>query len=72
MAREDGVGDKQLVAYMVPGQGQKIADNQLRGFLRQTLPDYMVPVAFITLEALPRTPNGKLDRFACPLLICPR
>ena len=54
-------GDKWLVAYVVPGEAQ--ADD-LRRFLRQQLPDYMIPSTFVPLDALPLTPSGKVDRHA--------
>ncbi len=56
-----------LVAYVVPAFDVTAVDvTALRGFLRQTLPDHMVPSAFVTLRALPRHLNGKLDRRALP------
>ncbi|MGO4781611.1 hypothetical protein AB4084_39605, partial [Lysobacter sp. 2RAB21] len=64
-AREDGTGDKRLVAYYVAGE-QPQDSNALRAHLQQSLPDYMVPVAYVALERLPLTPNGKLDRRALP------
>ena len=66
IVREDIPGDKRLVAYVIPAQ-QTVSTNELHRFLKQKLPDYMVPVAFVMLEAMPLTPNGKLDRHALPL-----
>jgi amino acid adenylation domain-containing protein/thioester reductase-like protein len=65
IARVDQPGNKQLVAYIVPNDQSQI-QNQLRGFLKQKLPDYMVPSFFVMLEELPLTPNGKVDRHALP------
>jgi acyl carrier protein len=66
VAREDGAAGKQLVAYLVPHPGSVPAADELRGFLREKLPDYMIPAAFVTLEAFPLTANGKIDRRALP------
>ncbi|HLO30244.1 MAG TPA: amino acid adenylation domain-containing protein [Anaerolineales bacterium] len=59
--------DASLVAYIVPTEGEQTADTgQLRAFLRQKLPEYMVPSLFVILPALPLTPNGKVDRKVLP------
>ncbi len=58
--------DKQLIAYIVPSQELAPTGGELRAFLQQKLPDYMIPSAFVFLEALPLTPNGKIDRRALP------
>ncbi|OUL31349.1 non-ribosomal peptide synthetase [Nostoc sp. 106C] len=66
IAAEDIPGDKQLVAYIVPRQGQIITTTDLRQFLKAKLPEYMVPTAYVLLEFLPLSPNGKVDRRALP------
>lgn len=67
IVREDQPGDKRLVAYLVAEQEQdKAANDDLRHFVRQQLPDYMVPSAYVWLDALPLTPNRKVDRKALP------
>ncbi len=63
---EDMPGDKRLVAYLVANQEQQPTINDLRDFLGQQLPNYMIPSAFVMLETLPLTSNGKVDRKALP------
>ncbi|MFH0962801.1 MAG: amino acid adenylation domain-containing protein [Planctomycetota bacterium] len=59
-------GEKRLVAYVVPEQETVPSTEELRRFLEETLPEYMVPSVFVPLKALPLTPNGKVDRAALP------
>ncbi|WP_338803023.1 non-ribosomal peptide synthase/polyketide synthase [Xenorhabdus griffiniae] len=66
LAREDEPGQKRLVAYLLPQEGIELVPAELRQQLAQHLADYMLPSAFITLDAFPLTPNGKLDRQALP------
>lgn len=78
VATQDASGIKRLVAYIIPSQGVDWSGRQmgnqpgghltvlLRQYLRQKLPDYMVPAAFVALQAFPLTPNDKIDRQALP------
>lgn len=65
VAHEDAPGDRKLVAYFVPA-GRPVAVGELRGFLRDKLPPYMLPAQFVELHALPHTATGKIDRRALP------
>jgi len=67
MARDNGSGEKRLVAYIIPEGGQIPSAGALRQHLSRKLPDYMVPTAFVMLEKFTLTPNGKVDRRALPL-----
>ena len=66
LARQDSSGDKRLVAYISPIPHPTPTTKELRDFLKVSLPEYMLPVAFVCLETLPLTPNGKIDRNALP------
>ncbi|MBX7555725.1 amino acid adenylation domain-containing protein, partial [Streptomyces sp. tea 10] len=66
IVREDQPGDKRIVAYLVPSPGQDGELPNVRAHAAENLPDHMVPAAFTTLERLPLTANGKLDRAALP------
>jgi aspartate racemase len=66
VVREDRPGDKRLAAYVVPNPEQAAVHSELCRFLKSKLPDYMVPSAFVELEAMPLTPNRKVDRRALP------
>jgi len=65
-ARENEAGEKNLIAYLVPSREQVPTASDLRTYLKQKLPHYMVPSAFVLLEAMPKTPNGKTDKRNLP------
>ena len=64
--KRESSGEKELVGYIVPNQDSVASASDPRSFLRQKLPDYMIPSSFVFLNALPLTPNGKIDRNALP------
>ena len=65
-AREDGSGGLRLVGYIVAPEGHRVSTTELQSYLRDKLPPYMVPTAFVAMQVLPLTPNGKVDRAALP------
>jgi acyl carrier protein len=67
IAREDQLGEKRLVAYLTARQQLAPSVNDLRIFLKERLPDYMLPSAFMFMDALPMLPNGKVNRRALPV-----
>ncbi|WP_346115560.1 amino acid adenylation domain-containing protein, partial [Nonomuraea maheshkhaliensis] len=68
IAREEGPGDVRLVGYLVPGDPENASDlpSVARRFAADRLPDHLIPSAWVVLDALPLTANGKLDRHALP------
>jgi acyl carrier protein len=67
VAREDAAGSKRLVGYVVPEEGRTPTVNELRDYVEQELPEFMVPATFMTLAAFPLTPNKKMDRNSLPV-----
>jgi amino acid adenylation domain-containing protein len=70
VAREEASGDRQLTCYLVLQSHSLPALEEIRDFLRRSLPEYMIPAIFVVLEAFPLTQNGKIDRAALPAPNC--
>jgi acyl carrier protein len=66
MAKEDERGDRRLLAYVVTDRDVNNSPDDLRAYLKEQLPDFMVPSAIVPLAKIPLTPNGKIDRQALP------
>src|SRR5271155_2065113 len=66
LLQSSDAGDKSLVAYLVAKPDKKLSEEELRTFLKQSLPEYMVPLHFVVLSNLPLMPNGKVNRGALP------
>jgi amino acid adenylation domain-containing protein len=66
VARDAGVGDRRLIAYVRYQGAGDLTASEVRKHLRQQLPDYMIPSVVVPLESMPLTPNGKIDRAALP------
>jgi natural product biosynthesis luciferase-like monooxygenase protein len=67
VANESTSGDKRLVAYVIPRAGQASAQRPLRQYLRERMPEHMVPAQFVFMTVFPQTPNKKIDRNALPV-----
>jgi len=67
IGRQEGTLEQRLVAYFVPATQPPLTATRLRQSLARVLPDYMIQSAFVSLDAIPRTPNGKTDRLRLPL-----
>ncbi|NEP14721.1 MAG: amino acid adenylation domain-containing protein [Symploca sp. SIO2C1] len=67
LAHEITPGDKRLIAYVILNQGEVCTKHELRDFVKQRLPNFMIPSAFMMLDAFPLTPNGKVDHRALPV-----
>ena len=66
IVREDTLGDKRLIAYVAAKNARNLECNDLKVYLKEHLPDYMIPSAFVVMDHLPISANGKLDRNALP------
>jgi acyl-CoA synthetase (AMP-forming)/AMP-acid ligase II len=66
LSREAQPGDQRLIAYLVYRDGEDLTPGDVRRYLREQLPDFMIPSIVVALESLPLTPNGKVDRSALP------
>jgi len=62
----EALGAKAVAAYIVFNEGEKVAISELRDYMKKRLPEYMIPAAFVTIDSLPRLPNGKINRKALP------
>lgn len=67
LAQEDADGQKRLVGYVVPATGENVDAGEIRRYLAEQLPDFMIPAAIVNLDNLPLGPTGKLDRRALPM-----
>ena len=66
VTKEDATTEKRLIAYLVVHQETTLTINEIRNFMQDKLPNYMIPAVFVFLDSLPLTPNGKTDRKALP------
>jgi amino acid adenylation domain-containing protein len=67
VARQNQSGESRLIAYFTSANQTNPSVSELRSFLKEQLPDYMIPSAFVSLTAIPLTPNGKVDRLSLPV-----